>query len=128
VGKSTIADFLIREQGFTRLYLTANSSSTELHSLVASKFTLATKDDASNETEIGKVLDAHVFTDAEVLLDFVTSKWNENWVTTDIHTDEIAEMYSKRPFFLLVSVDAPVTSRFERFTKQLVKYVYCLVS
>jgi dCMP deaminase len=58
------------------------------------------------------------FDDPEQLLDFVTRRWNERWLTTDIWDEAIVDVYSKRPFFFLVSVDAPVTVRWERLKKK----------
>jgi dCMP deaminase len=61
------------------------------------------------------------FRTAESLLDYVTARWTEQWVTTDIWDEEVLDMLLRRPFFLLVSVDAPVSVRWERFKA---RYVY----
>jgi dCMP deaminase len=58
----------------------------------------------------------HVFPDVDTLLDFVTLRWKERWVTTDIWDDQVVDALLRRPFFLLVSVDAPVSVRWKRFT------------
>jgi len=55
------------------------------------------------------------FPSSEKLLDYVTTKWRENFVTTDLDNKEIVEKYSKRPFFLLVTVDGPVLLRYQRY-------------
>ena len=57
----------------------------------------------------------HVFATADDLLAFVTKHWRERWVTTDIFNEPLLEMYTRRPFFLLISVDAPLTVRWRRF-------------
>jgi dCMP deaminase len=49
------------------------------------------------------------------LLDFVTLRWRERWVTTDIWDDRVVDALLRRPFFLLISVDAPVSVRWQRF-------------
>lgn len=46
---------------------------------------------------------------------FVTLRWRERWVTTDMWDEAVADTLLRRPFFLLVSVDAPVSIRWERF-------------
>lgn len=46
----------------------------------------------------------------------VTLRWRERWVTTDIWDDSVVDALLRRPFFLLVSVDAPVSVRWKRFT------------
>lgn len=56
-----------------------------------------------------------VFSNPDELLDFVTKHWRDRWVTTDIPDESVLEMYTRRPFFLLISVDAPVTVRWRRF-------------
>jgi dCMP deaminase len=55
------------------------------------------------------------FGTADALLDYVTASWKEHWVTTDIWDEQVLDVLLRRPFFLLVSVDAPVTIRWERF-------------
>lgn len=54
------------------------------------------------------------FPTPDALLEFVTTKWRERWVTTDVFSRSVLEAYSRRPFFLLISVDAPVTVRWKR--------------
>ena len=55
------------------------------------------------------------FSTPELLLEFVTKHWQERYVTADLPTEAVLEMYSRRPFFLLLSIDAPLGVRFERF-------------
>ena len=57
----------------------------------------------------------HAFSDVDALLAFVTLRWRERWVTTDIWDDSVVDALLRRPFFLLVSVDAPVSVRWQRF-------------
>jgi len=59
--------------------------------------------------------DKHTFADVDSLLDFVTKRWQERWVTTDIWDESVLDALLRRPFFLLVSIDAPVSVRWERF-------------
>lgn len=62
-----------------------------------------------------------IFDTAEELLAFVTKRWRERWVTTDIHTELILDQLLRRPFFILISVDAPVSVRWRRFQSRLHK-------
>ena len=55
------------------------------------------------------------FSTPELLLEFVTKHWQERYVTADLPTEAVLELYSRRPFFLLISVDAPLGVRFARF-------------
>ncbi|PWN37884.1 uncharacterized protein FA14DRAFT_116879 [Meira miltonrushii] len=51
----------------------------------------------------------------QALLDHVTFNWRDNIVTLDLLTRQDLEIgFDKRPFFLLVGVDAPVMIRFRR--------------
>ena len=59
-----------------------------------------------------------VFDSTDGLLDFVTTRWRERWVTTDITSEAALDAFSRRPFFLLISVDAPVTVRWQRWQQQ----------
>ena len=61
------------------------------------------------------------FRTADALLDYVTARWKEHWVTTDVWDEEVLDVFLRRPFFLLVSVDAPVTLRYERFKSRYVE-------
>lgn len=55
------------------------------------------------------------FPTIDALLDFVTMRWNERWVMVDIRDDAVLDKLLLRPFFLLVSIDAPITLRWRRF-------------
>lgn len=55
------------------------------------------------------------FEDLDSLLDFVTKRWRERWVTTDIWEAATLDRFLQRPSFLLISVDAPVSLRWKRF-------------
>lgn len=63
----------------------------------------------------------HIFYNVDSLLEFVTLRWRENWVTTDIWDDKVVDALLRRPFFLLVSVDAPVSVRWQRFKNRCVQ-------
>ena len=54
------------------------------------------------------------FSTPSQLLDHVTRNWESNFVTADLYTRELVDVFIKRPFFMLVSVDAPVLERFRR--------------
>ena len=56
---------------------------------------------------------------------FVTRRWHERWVLPQIDSAEIFEALRWKPFFLLISVDAPVTLRWERFKERHVSYTPC---
>ncbi|KAK1955962.1 hypothetical protein LY78DRAFT_751386 [Colletotrichum sublineola] len=59
--------------------------------------------------------DELTFASADALLDYVTTRWQSRFVTTDVHNEAILDTLSRRPFFMLISVDAPLTVRHARF-------------
>ncbi|KAI6716052.1 hypothetical protein JHW43_001436 [Diplocarpon mali] len=60
----------------------------------------------------------YTFDTADFLLDFVTKSWQSFWVTTDIHSEAVLDKLDRRPFFILVSVDAPIHVRWKRFQER----------
>ncbi|KAL8891762.1 MAG: hypothetical protein Q9215_001198 [Flavoplaca cf. flavocitrina] len=54
------------------------------------------------------------FTKVEELVDFITKRWQQRWVTTDIWDESVLEKLLRRPSFFLVSVDAPLSLRWQR--------------
>ncbi|KAI0931839.1 hypothetical protein AcV5_004773 [Taiwanofungus camphoratus] len=58
----------------------------------------------------------HCFTSSSDLLQHVTRNWRLNFVTVDLNTMSLLEGFVTRPFFLVVSVDAPLLVRYKRTT------------
>ncbi|KAG9299532.1 hypothetical protein G9A89_020703 [Geosiphon pyriformis] len=56
------------------------------------------------------------------MLQHVTKNWSENFVTCDIETIDTLELFRKRPFFLLISVDSPVMMRYARYLDRFHKH------
>lgn len=91
-GKRTVAQYLVDHHDFTHLYIDETGDTTD------GQFTFSTVDD---------------------LLEYVTSRWQQRWVTTDIYSEAVLDLLVRRPFFILVSVDAPVSVRWKRFKQRL---------
>ncbi|ORY64968.1 cytidine deaminase-like protein [Pseudomassariella vexata] len=111
-GKSAVAQYLIDHHGFTKLYLEQKKESQT-----------GVPEQPSNSEAIPTTLSihqpsatpaSHTFPTATALLDFVTKSWRSRWVTTEIHTEAVLDALSRRPFFILISVDAPLTLRWRR--------------
>ena len=75
---------------------------------------------ASDIRKTGEPQSELVFETPDALLDFATKRWQERWVTTDITEGATLDRFILRPFFLLVSVDAPVSLRWKRFSDRFV--------
>ncbi|KAI9707527.1 MAG: Deoxycytidine monophosphate (dCMP) deaminase [Candelina mexicana] len=112
-GKHSVAQFLVDRQGFTQLYIRRKAISSSLEELT-SDFCIAS-DDKCNGIHDDKV---NTFADAEQLMDFVTRRWRKRWVTTDVWDETTLDILLRRPFFLLLSVDAPVSTRWQRFKER----------
>lgn len=106
-GKSSIASYLVQEHNFTRIHLNRASPPPSVERTASNSQIPQDK-----APEIGTIPSFH---NAEALLDFVTAKWQDRWVTTDVWDEGVLEVFLRRPFFLLVSVDSPVSLRWERF-------------
>ena len=48
------------------------------------------------------------------LLEYVTYNWQNNYVTVDLCTRELVEVFIRRPFFNILCCDAPLMERFNR--------------
>ncbi|KAF2747113.1 hypothetical protein M011DRAFT_519399 [Sporormia fimetaria CBS 119925] len=106
-GKSSIADYLVDHHQFTRIRLARTSPTPDVEKSASNAHVPPL--DGKFETS------TYTFPTIAALLDFVTLRWRKRWVTTDIWDNDVVDALLKRPFFLLISVDAPVSVRWERF-------------
>ncbi|KAF9732919.1 hypothetical protein PMIN06_012371 [Paraphaeosphaeria minitans] len=106
VGKSSIASYLVEEHRFKRIQLARTAATPPVESASNAHVPAA---------EPSPIDSQYTFPNVDSLLEFVTLRWRENWVTTDIWDDKVVDALLRRPFFLLVSVDAPVSVRWQRF-------------
>ena len=113
-GKHTTAEYLVQHHGFLRLHLPSqNTSIGQAQSHESRRFLPSVTDEKGTR--------GLTFPDVDNLLDFVTKRWREHWVLTDIDDEDTLELLLRRPFFLLLNVDAPVTLRFKRFNARCTK-------
>lgn len=61
---------------------------------------------------------SYTFPTAEDLLNFVTKYWKSRFVTTNIPTESVLDVFLRRPFFMLISTDAPLTVRWKRYQER----------
>lgn len=94
-GKSSVAEYLVERHGFTQVTL-------------------------GHRAQEGASLH---FTSADVMLQHVTAHWQTNYVTLDLDTSELISMFEKRPFFLLVGIDAPIMQRWARAKARYVSFL-----
>ncbi|KJZ73175.1 hypothetical protein HIM_07372 [Hirsutella minnesotensis 3608] len=142
-GKKAVARYLVEHHGFKQLYLdiasdsgSGSPSSPSEHgdedssSSPPAAFTGALNSSALTTGTVGRPSascsslalrprpERPSFATAEALLEFVTTRWRSRFVTTDIPTEAVLDVLIRRPFFLLLSVDAPLTVRWRRFRQR----------
>lgn len=54
------------------------------------------------------------FATPEEMLHYVTCHWRSHFVTLDVDTNALVDVFEKRPFFLLLGVEAPLMQRWHR--------------
>ncbi|KAF2445429.1 hypothetical protein P171DRAFT_358518, partial [Karstenula rhodostoma CBS 690.94] len=106
-GKSSIASYLVEEHRFKRIRLARTAAIPPVDKSAPNSHV--------PPAEPSPIDAQYTFSNVDSLLEFVTLRWRENWVTTDIWDDNVVDALLRRPFFLLVSVDAPVSVRWQRF-------------
>jgi dCMP deaminase len=106
-GKHAVAEYLIQHQGFRLLELKNSGVSHTASDPRLQHTNLTINQDSRLE-----------FDTAESLLEFATKRWQEHWITTHIWNVATLDRFLQRPFFLLVSVDAPVSLRWKRFAER----------
>lgn len=104
-GKSTVTQYLVEHHGFTQVTVQPDPVVT-----VKNEQAATTKHPTSTHRE--RYL---TFANSDALLDHVTQRWRDRWVTTDVLDRDTLDTYSRRPFFLLISVDAPLLVRWKRY-------------
>lgn len=109
-GKQSVANYLVHKKGFTRIHL-ARTTALQLEGSDSPN----TGSDASGQNYLSHDTKDYVFYSVEDFLSFITKKWQQRWVTTDIWNEHILESLLHRPSFLLVGVDAPVSVRWKRY-------------
>jgi dCMP deaminase len=114
-----VAQYLIDHHGFKRLHLElpAPPDGTEGQTSSGTTPDSASSDGRRSGSPLRRSPDdpsSHTFDSAQALLDFVTKHWRSRWVTTTIPSEAVLDLLSRRPFFILLSVDAPLTTRWHR--------------
>ncbi|KAK9467288.1 cytidine deaminase-like protein [Lipomyces arxii] len=54
------------------------------------------------------------FHTVESMIDYVTKRWTQLFVTTSVYSEAALDAFSARPFFLLLAVQAPLLVRYQR--------------
>lgn len=92
-GKNSVANFLVKEHCFRRIAV----------------------DSEDGKWPKPSPEDHDIFPNLESMLQHVTKRWDRPWVIATITDEQAVEILSLKPFFMLVSIDAPVTLRWQRY-------------
>lgn len=103
-GKHEVMNLLAAMYHFTRLYLRSSSTSKDSQS--------DRSEEQKHYTQKGQT--RIEFDTIEAMLDHVTLNWMDHFVTCDVNSVEGIAILRKRPFFLLLSVESPMMTRFRR--------------
>ena len=109
-GKQSVAEYLTEKHGFVDLHIARTGSLPAAHN-IASQDHVSQLHQGNSDTKTS-------FVDVESLLEFVTERWRERWVTTDIWDETMLTILLRRPSFILISVEAPISLRWQRFKQR----------
>ncbi|KAK3710924.1 Deoxycytidine monophosphate (dCMP) deaminase [Vermiconidia calcicola] len=111
-GKRSVQDYLINEHDFKPLVLRRTASTPSVEKSASDVHVPGTEDDDPS---------ALFFPTVDALVEWVTKNWEGDYVTTCIYDEHIVEILSRRPFFVLVHVEAPISVRWQRFKDRCAK-------
>jgi dCMP deaminase len=106
-----VARYLVDHHGFKHVSVDPDTPKVPVQQVNGQE----TENNVSNTHRQRPSTTAMVFSTSDELLEYVTQRWRERWVTTDVMSKEALDAYSRRPFFLLISVDAPLLVRWQRY-------------
>ncbi|KAI0318999.1 dCMP deaminase [Amylostereum chailletii] len=107
-GKSTIERYLVGK-GFISTRITANNGER-----IADESDISFPIPSDSQTYGGNSQPPLSFNAASDMLAYVTQNWRANFVTEDLKTVEELGAFVIRPFLIVISIDAPVSTRFQR--------------
>ncbi|CAN8105952.1 unnamed protein product [Discula destructiva] len=108
-GKSTVAHYLVEHHGFTLVTINPHHQAVSPSPEQASNNPHAPNEPSKTTLS---------FASTDDLLEHVTQRWRDRWVTTDIICKATLDAFTRRPFFLLISVDAPLLVRWQRYQQR----------
>lgn len=109
-GKHSVLDYLVQRHNFQVLTLCRTSVTPSIEKSASEAHVPSTNAHPGTS-----------FSSINELLEYATKYWQENFVTTSIYDESITEALSRRPFFILVHIDAPISVRWTRFKDRCAK-------
>ncbi|KAJ8702228.1 Deoxycytidine monophosphate (dCMP) deaminase [Pleurotus ostreatus] len=114
-GKKTIRDYLV-SKGFSPVIISAEkeTSAGALPPFVRDAVANPVEALPGQELQLGILPGSLHFDTADGLLQHVTTNWRSHFVTTDLRDRTLIRKFVRRPFFMLMNVDAPLVERYRR--------------
>ena len=112
-GKHEVANYLIEQHAFSLLHLARTFDAP-----LAGQSDAVASLQGDSRLKYDETAKDTYFLTVDSLLEFVTKRWQQRWVIVDVWDENILETLIRRPFFLLVSIGAPVSLRWRRFTER----------
>lgn len=106
-GKTQVARYLTF-QGFTLITL-------EGQGLIQDSLQQDAIRDEDEDSIYGSSMEAKLFESLTDLVEYVTLNWRTNFVINNITSIQTLDALQRRPFFLHMSIDAPIKLRYERY-------------
>ncbi|KAJ1675252.1 Deoxycytidine monophosphate (dCMP) deaminase [Spiromyces aspiralis] len=100
-GRQEIVDYLVKREGFTEAFIGKK---------LTREYLAGKPNEQANQDQLKSVR----FDSEQELLNYVTPRWREKFVTRDLDNTWAIQLFKQRPFFLLIAVNAPLRLRFSR--------------
>ncbi|EME42723.1 hypothetical protein DOTSEDRAFT_26277 [Dothistroma septosporum NZE10] len=110
-GKHSVLQYLIQQHNFQVLTLSRNASTPSVEKSASE----------AHVPETTTAMPETTFSTVEDLLDHATKHWHTNFATVSLYNETIADVLSRRPFFILLHIDAPISLRWQRFKDRCAK-------
>ncbi|KAF2724305.1 hypothetical protein K431DRAFT_291811 [Polychaeton citri CBS 116435] len=111
-GKSSVQRYLIEKHSFKPLKLQRSNETPRVEKSASEAHV------PSEDAFPGIPKETRSFPAVSELVNYATLNWQDNFVTTSIHDETVVDALCHRPFFILIHMDAPVSTRWHRFKER----------
>lgn len=113
-----MAQYLVEHHGFTHVSVDPKKQTPTTQEPQAPNGREGTSEPNTHHRRDTTATRALSFASTDALLEHVTQHWRDRWLTTDVVSKATLDAFSRRPFFLLISVDAPLLVRWKRYQER----------